>query len=583
MRCGAAVLVAISLIGAACADSASPTASPVDSTLASAETAPPPTLTGSPPPVGGFREIGAGVAVGDTTLDLSAAVAPTSVVAPSVAGTEVWGEVFQVTATLQPTEPVTVRLPVPGPIPDGSAVTVMVASSPGGPWEPLETAQVLVDGKVEAITPHFSFFSTLLSPFVDLLGELKRIFNDATGGFVAEAAQPACASEDVARTTVAVTSTAADTLKWCLGVENGVTILRVTNNRRYSLQASFPGLTVIDANLDPTSAQQISARLDKSLVLLAPRRSVTFHVDTGTARLTTEFNGLANSLYQLQIGIETLLSILSRFGIGGGDAVAKTAALLQSPKCASTMFDPTGGNIVANCFSPGDIVRAFGPKAVFAAAFMAVGPVIEFFHSQFNALGDLLSGRDRYEIVTTALAPVPPVPVTPVTLIPEPDTGPLFLGHQGSRVFRLQSMLHVVGKLSANPDGEFGHATEDAVIAFQRDVSLVADGIAGAATMHALDVAVGGTGYATMQDANQAVLTLLNTGAGVPPNGWLAQDLAAMNSPGFSWLSNSVTQTEITFTQGSDDGGGVFSVLSLAFEQHDGLFWYAGITLQEGH
>jgi hypothetical protein len=356
----------------------------------------------------GFRDIGAGITVADRTLPLTATITRI-VAAPAVAGTEPWGDVFEVTAAQQPVTPVKVRLPAPGAIPEGSAVIVMVASTAAGPWEPLETSQTLVDGKIEAVTAHFSFFTSLISSFVDLVGEATKILNDSTAGFTAEAAQPTCADEDQARATVSITSTAADTVKWCLGVENGVTILRVTNNRRYGLQASHPGLTVIDSNLDPTLAASLTAKIDPTWALLLPRRAVTFRVDSGDARLSTEFNGLSNSLYQLQIGVETLLSILTRFGAGGGDKIAKAATLLQSSKCAATLFEATGGNILANCFSPADILRAFGAKAVFAAALMAVAPLIEFFHSTFNAFGDILAERDRYEIVTTALAAPPPV------------------------------------------------------------------------------------------------------------------------------------------------------------------------------
>ncbi len=304
----------------------------------------------------------------------------------------------------------------------------MIASSPNGPWEPLETEQVLVDGRVEAVTPHFSILTTMLSSIVDLVGEARHIFDDATGGFLADAEQPTCGGEDQARRTLSINSTAAGTVKWCLGVERGVTVLRVTNNLRYALQASHPGLTVTNANLDTTSLAAVTAKIDQTLVLLAPRRAVTFRVDGTTAGLTTEFNGLADSLYQLQIGIETLLAILSRFGAAGADAVAATASLLQSPKCAATIGDPTGGNVLANCFSAGDILRAFGAKAVFAAALMTVGPLIEFFHSRFNAIGDIISGRDRYQIKIGAAAP--PAAVTSVPCSPNCEiTGQVAFQH----------------------------------------------------------------------------------------------------------------------------------------------------------
>lgn len=292
-------------------------------------------------------------------------------------------------------------------------------TSADGPWEPLETSQDIVDGTIEATTTHFSFFTAIFAPFVDIVKEAKKIFDDATGGFAADAEQLTCQAEPDARLRVQITSSNSDAIKWCLGVEGGTTILRVANNRRYSLQASHPGLTVVDAGFDPTSIAAWAAKLDNTYALLSPRRAVTFSVDGATAGMNTEFNGVADSLYQLQLGVETLIAILGRFGITADKNVALTLA--GAPGCAATIGDPTGGNIIANCFSPGDILRAFGPKAVFAAAFMAIGPLIEFFHSRFNALGDLISHRDQYSIAITPV--VVPADTSVVVTDPPADDG----------------------------------------------------------------------------------------------------------------------------------------------------------------
>lgn len=124
-------------------------------------------------------------------------------------------------ATIQPIAPVVVRIPSPGPLPAETAVIVMVSDTPNGPWEPLETRQELVDGTIEAITPHFSWFTVIVAPFIDLVGEARRVFEDATAGFTAEAEQPTCAGETEARQTVQIASASSDAVKWCLGVENG--------------------------------------------------------------------------------------------------------------------------------------------------------------------------------------------------------------------------------------------------------------------------------------------------------------------------------------------------------------------------
>lgn len=72
---------------------------------------------------------------------------------------------------------------------------------------------------------------------------------------------------------------------------------------------------------------------------------------------------------------------------------------------------------------------------------------------------------------------------------PAPPTEPLFIGHTGGRVRQLQEALIDGGFLTGAADGEFGPGTERAVVAFQQQVGLPADGIAGDDTRAALGLA----------------------------------------------------------------------------------------------
>ena len=60
-------------------------------------------------------------------------------------------------------------------------------------------------------------------------------------------------------------------------------------------------------------------------------------------------------------------------------------------------------------------------------------------------------------------------------------------GMSGDRVLALQTKLKSLGYYSKNTDGNFGPGTLSAVIAFQKDNGLVCDGIAGPATLAAID------------------------------------------------------------------------------------------------
>ena len=60
---------------------------------------------------------------------------------------------------------------------------------------------------------------------------------------------------------------------------------------------------------------------------------------------------------------------------------------------------------------------------------------------------------------------------------------------EGGEVRKLQQMLSDLGYYAGNKTGSFGELTKDAVIAFQKDKGLTADGIAGARTLAALNAA----------------------------------------------------------------------------------------------
>lgn len=169
---------------------------------------------------------------------------------------------------------------------------------------------------------------------------------------------------------------------------------------------------------------------------------------------------------------------------------------------------------------------------------------------------------------------------------PEAKRSVLVVGDEGTDVHALQSMLVSVGVLAEAPDGHFGGRTEAAVRAFQTQANLEADGRAGPDTMHALDAATGGHGYASMGEASVAVLTVLNTRAGAPTTGWLALDLApsAEVAAGFGTWEGGEPQDDppqLNMTLVGEEG--VVSILVVDFAMRDGQYWYAGINSLTGH
>jgi len=88
----------------------------------------------------------------------------------------------------------------------------------------------------------------------------------------------------------------------------------------------------------------------------------------------------------------------------------------------------------------------------------------------------------------TTIAPVATTSVPPRTT-PEDAGAALRRGDTGERVRALQDRLRVLGYWPGTPDGSYGDLTEQAVMAFQKVNGLGRDGIAGAATLGALESA----------------------------------------------------------------------------------------------
>jgi peptidoglycan hydrolase-like protein with peptidoglycan-binding domain len=74
-----------------------------------------------------------------------------------------------------------------------------------------------------------------------------------------------------------------------------------------------------------------------------------------------------------------------------------------------------------------------------------------------------------------------------------PNGAPIQSGSEGERVRRLQVALGVFGYEPGTADGAYGPATREAIIAFQEANNLDADGVAGRATIRAINVQIRAT------------------------------------------------------------------------------------------
>jgi Putative peptidoglycan binding domain len=106
------------------------------------------------------------------------------------------------------------------------------------------------------------------------------------------------------------------------------------------------------------------------------------------------------------------------------------------------------------------------------------GPAVSATTTPATITAGQTSPPRRRPVATTTQAPIE-VPLTAV----------LRLGSTGSAVKLLQQALTRLGYAPGLPDGSFGKATQIAVVAFQEGHGLPQDGIAGAVTIAAINLA----------------------------------------------------------------------------------------------
>ena len=96
------------------------------------------------------------------------------------------------------------------------------------------------------------------------------------------------------------------------------------------------------------------------------------------------------------------------------------------------------------------------------------------------------------ETTPTGTGQTATTPAAPAITVPTDVT--LQSGDEGAGVELLQEALAALGYDVGTPDGVFGPGTEEAVKQFQADSGLDADGVAGPATLAALNEALASTG-----------------------------------------------------------------------------------------
>lgn len=287
-----------------------------------------------------------------------------------------------------------VRLPLLSGIDDD---TIVIGAHAQGPEAAFEALLARVDGDHVVIsTTSFSRFGGLGTSATQMIDTMRReIFDPLAADLTARAEHPSCVNEDEARTDgYSIGSSDGPTVYWCFGSVDGQRILKVTNNRRYPLLLSATGMTVQEPPPPMAGAARLAHGFTAGHVALGPRTTVVYGIELepgARATVTTEWDGVAASFYQLQVGVETVVAILTRFGVGGPKVSEVVGTVLDVGGCAELMLDVNGirgGELLTRCLSGRVLREALGWRGVLAGAVFTTASVASYFSSQLSVVAD---------------------------------------------------------------------------------------------------------------------------------------------------------------------------------------------------
>jgi hypothetical protein len=303
--------------------------------------------------------------------------------------------------------PATLHIALERHVPPSLAVFVRTSESLHGPWTFVPATLSADRMTVVVMTDHFSFFQALGLDVGTAIDEFKRNFLDAfDSAATMDVSRPQCQGEMEARSGgYSITSSVTNTVFWCFGLDGQTRILKVTDDRRYPLEILHPNVTVSQpGSMDWGQLSSLSHFGSGAYTILAPGDTATFALNIppkSQGGISTTLDGLGQALDALQVGITSLITILTRFGLGGGvksiDAMGK---VLDSGSCADALTHGPGA-ILANCLSASELKTVFGWKGLLLAPVVLAGGLASFFHSEFNALVDTINEHDNYKVVIT--------------------------------------------------------------------------------------------------------------------------------------------------------------------------------------
>jgi hypothetical protein len=311
---------------------------------------------------------------------------------------------------------VTVEFANVAPPSEGTVAQMGLHQMADGTWESTTASYDEARQVMSVSTPGFSKVG-----FVRMIGNIGSsvndlavgIYHDMTAGLFDKAVQPTCANEDAARANGwQVVSSNSSNVNWCFGIEGGQRVVKAVNANRYPRSFTITGAGSVQqppGDLSSWAAEQMSllpAGVSYYAVNSAEEISINPGDTPGTPTVvTTEYDGVAAAMFQLQFGTDLAEAIKGKLGLSTAKSALSGATKL-TVECSSTLTimatNPTAptGPLWENCVGPLVSEGAKGSLAAFLTTIIGIGvEATQWALSGVDYVTDL--GRDAYNIVVS--------------------------------------------------------------------------------------------------------------------------------------------------------------------------------------
>ncbi|MEO3928450.1 hypothetical protein ABGB07_31955 [Micromonosporaceae bacterium B7E4] len=363
--------------------------------------------------------IGAGVTVtgGKVPTDLRATVINE---VPPIAEARALGDVVRIEPGGVLPALVTIRFELAHAVAADAPVMVASRDEPGDEWQ-YQMATVSADGRYASIErDHLTDFWPFDWNAGDLFDKAKEEILKAVLSEIPKATKPTCGrSGDFGKDNHVVEISGKAAMLYCTGVEKvdgrDQRIVRITNNRNYPLSIRYPGLerprtpTRDEIRVELKRIGTLLSKLAaKNATTIFPGETLTFTVGLpekgGSARISSDYSGLAQSFHRMDIALGALLFIFAKMGGKGignqaEDRLATMDELLDSTECINAVYDLSVPGMIVKCFTLVRLRDMFDWRGVLLSPLTVGGAIGNWLQSEITSFFDQFNGRAKQGIL----------------------------------------------------------------------------------------------------------------------------------------------------------------------------------------